>query len=383
MQKVKIFKKVDDEFQLVLDCTSQFNPEKLKLDKKASWKTEKTWQKNIGNTTFAGGDPIKLSADLFFDTTNSTDGDVRSLTEPLMALTLINLDEAAKTPSPEEVKANLKAATKQNDDKKKQLEEMEKNGLKTADENARKAKESAHQAAQAKVTSNEAELAKLDQQIEEARREQDNLTKQYKEAQKQGLDFFEQLQWNARLKSARDRLADLQRRKAAAEIALTQAKAEEKRTAEAMAQKGPYEQALEDKEKQDAQVKELTDQSKGLTAGSKAAPPICKFVWGNFSFVAIMDSVNVEYMMFRPDGTPIRAKAKIKMTQIEEESFYPPQNPTSRSAPRKVWIVQEGQRLDWIAYQEYGSSAMWRYIAEINKLDNPMQLRPGQILNLI
>ncbi len=135
--------------------------------------------------------------------------------------------------------------------------------------------------------------------------------------------------------------------------------------------------------KLDRQVEELTNQSKGVSVGSKAAPPVCKFVWGNFSFVAIMESVKVTYTMFRPDGTPIRAKAKIKMKQVEEESFYPPQNPTSRSAPRKVWVVQEGQRLDWIAHEEYGNPAMWRYLAEINRLDNPMKLRPGQILNLI
>ncbi|GAB4449346.1 MAG: hypothetical protein Kow0031_31820 [Anaerolineae bacterium] len=383
MQKVKIFKKVDGEFQLVLDCTSQFNPEKLKVDKKASWKTEKTWQKNIGNTTFAGGDPIKLSADLFFDTTNSTDGDVRAFTEPLMALTLVNLDEAAKTPSPEQVKADLKAASKQSDDLKKRLEDMEKSGMKTADENARKAKEAAHTAAQERVTRAENALKANEQEQERARKELDDLTRAYKDAQARGLNLFEQLAWNTRLKSAKNRLDGLKVQRVALEQELARAKDEERRTAEALAQKGPYEQALEEQEKSKARVEELTTQSKGVTAGSKAAPPICKFVWGDFSFVAIMDSVNVEYMMFRPDGTPIRAKAKIKMTQIEEETFYPPQNPTSRSAPRKVWIVQEGQRLDWIAYQEYGSPAMWRYLAEINKLDNPMQLRPGQILNLI
>jgi nucleoid-associated protein YgaU len=44
--------------------------------------------------------------------------------------------------------------------------------------------------------------------------------------------------------------------------------------------------------------------------------------------------------------------------------------------------VVEGQTLDWIAYQEYGSPAAWRHIAETNSLDDPMNLTPGQILKL-
>jgi nucleoid-associated protein YgaU len=48
-----------------------------------------------------------------------------------------------------------------------------------------------------------------------------------------------------------------------------------------------------------------------------------------------------------------------------------------------VWVVVEGQTLDWIAYQEYGSAAHWRHIADTNDLDDPRQLRSGQILNLV
>ncbi len=342
MQKVKIFKQVNGSYEPVVDCTAQFNPEKLALDKKASWKTEKTWQKNIGNTFFSGGDPIKLSVDLFFDTTDSADGDVRDYTEPLMALTLVNLEEAAKIPSPEDVKARLEENKSELDASQKRLEDLEKAGMADTDQQMREQKEERVRQAQNDV--HEAEEA-----LERAR-EQENMP-----------DFM--------LSMLEQELADARRELTAAQAAA--------------AIKGPYELAQEQVQRLDAQNKELEKQSKGLTAGSKAAPPICKFVWGDFSFVAIVESVKVTYEMFRPDGTPVRAKAKVKMKQIEEETFYPPQNPTSRSAPRKVWVVQEGQRLDWIAYQEYGDASMWRRLADINRLDNPLRLRPGQILDLI
>ena len=46
-------------------------------------------------------------------------------------------------------------------------------------------------------------------------------------------------------------------------------------------------------------------------------PPLCIFEWGkNFpSFKGVIESLQVKYTMFLPDGTPCRATASIKMTQ--------------------------------------------------------------------
>jgi nucleoid-associated protein YgaU len=43
-------------------------------------------------------------------------------------------------------------------------------------------------------------------------------------------------------------------------------------------------------------------------------------------------------------------------------------------------MVKEGDTIDWIAFDEYGDCAMWRYIADTNGLDDPGRLRPGQVL---
>jgi hypothetical protein len=114
----------------------------------------------------------------------------------------------------------------------------------------------------------------------------------------------------------------------------------------------------------------------------KGHPPKCKFHWGSFlSFTAVITKVDQTFTMFKPDGTPLRAKVKVTFLEVPES--LQPQNPTSRSEARKVWVVEEGQTLDWIAYQEYGDSAHWRHIADTNNLANPMDLRPGQRLKLV
>lgn len=113
-------------------------------------------------------------------------------------------------------------------------------------------------------------------------------------------------------------------------------------------------------------------------------PPLVMFSWGMIlSKMSYIDEVEIDYTMFRADGTPLRAE--MSLTLIE---FYLgflnvlPMNPTSYSEARKTWVVTEGQTLDWIAYQEYGNPLHWRHIAQANNLSNPRDLRPGQVLKL-
>ena len=118
---------------------------------------------------------------------------------------------------------------------------------------------------------------------------------------------------------------------------------------------------------------------------TKDAPPFCRFEWGGKYFIkGVANNVSVTYKMFLPDGTPIRATANVTFGVVEgAEIDDKPQNPTTQSAAWKTWVVREGERLDWIAYQEYRDPARWRHIAEINNIDDPFDLQSGQILKLV
>ncbi len=117
----------------------------------------------------------------------------------------------------------------------------------------------------------------------------------------------------------------------------------------------------------------------------KERPPYCRFEWGGYQYIptgftAFVESVEADYTMFTSTGKPTRARATVKFVLVDEGVAG--QNPTTRTEARKTWIVREGERLDWIAYKEYGDPAHWRHIAQANDLDNPLDLRPGQILRL-
>lgn len=113
-------------------------------------------------------------------------------------------------------------------------------------------------------------------------------------------------------------------------------------------------------------------------------PPLVQFVWGlTHSAMSYIESMDYEYSLFTPGGKPLQAEVTLSLVEYDMGWLSMlPINPTSRSEARKTWVVVEGQTLDWIAYQEYGDSSAWRHIAQVNNLNNPMQLRAGQILKL-
>jgi len=116
-------------------------------------------------------------------------------------------------------------------------------------------------------------------------------------------------------------------------------------------------------------------------------PPYVTFVWGKtVSFTAVAKSLSVQYLLFRWDGTPIRAQAKLTLVQVE-----PARDATSRSSPNatkpapqnpttmgigglRTHVMRDGDTLQSIAYDAYGDATRWRAIAQANGIDDPMRL---------
>jgi len=138
-------------------------------------------------------------------------------------------------------------------------------------------------------------------------------------------------------------------------------------------------------------VREYTNQLLRLTlrgagkATSKDAfsnPPTVLFIWGKIAlFSAVVEEVQITFTMFSADGMPIRAKANVSFRQQDlSDDNIPAQNPTSRTDARKTRRVSSYQRLDQIAYEEYGHAHYWRLLAEANQMDDPFRLFDGQLL---
>lgn len=112
------------------------------------------------------------------------------------------------------------------------------------------------------------------------------------------------------------------------------------------------------------------------------APPRCRFQWGqSWSYEALIESLTQTFSLFLSDGTPVRSIVKVGFIQAGDEQKFPGQNPTTLAKPGyKMRQVREGETLDLIAFAEYGDPALWRFLADINRLHDPLKLEVGQIL---
>ena len=114
-----------------------------------------------------------------------------------------------------------------------------------------------------------------------------------------------------------------------------------------------------------------------------ANPTYAAFEWGTFRFLSVVESVTVEFVRFRPDGIPVRAKVSLALKEFKHRALYSKQNPTSGGRPEvRLWQVALGDRLDTIATKIYGDPTDWRLIAEHNGIVDPFSLRPGQTLEI-
>ena len=131
-------------------------------------------------------------------------------------------------------------------------------------------------------------------------------------------------------------------------------------------------------------LQEFMTPSIGTTGTKNKRPPYLRFQWGKgYSFKSVLRNMSVRYTLFNQAGDPVRCTVNVSLVSVESDSEANQQgtNPTSYAeAGHRRRQVMPQDTLALIAYQEYGNSNRWRRIAEANGLEDPMDLRPGQIL---
>jgi hypothetical protein len=149
----------------------------------------------------------------------------------------------------------------------------------------------------------------------------------------------------------------------------------------------------------DGDVTSATDQlfkmmevDTSLAAGglNQARPPTITLSWGAFtSFKAVCRHLHVQFELFSPDGTPIRAMAALSLVQVEKDARSGggtparAQNPTTRAETRvRSHTVREGDSLPLLAFQYLGDATRWREIALASGVDDPLRLERGRRLEI-
>src|SRR5207247_40755 len=112
------------------------------------------------------------------------------------------------------------------------------------------------------------------------------------------------------------------------------------------------------------------------------APPPVRFVWGPFSFRAVIERLTQRFTMFREDGVPVRATLNVTFKEYKTIEEQLSERPTESSDWSKRRILTEKDLLSLIAAIEYGDPAVWRVIADANDIENPRLLESGREIRL-
>ncbi|MBL9129085.1 MAG: hypothetical protein JNL97_15655 [Verrucomicrobiales bacterium] len=117
--------------------------------------------------------------------------------------------------------------------------------------------------------------------------------------------------------------------------------------------------------------------------GETHRPRHLKLVWGqHLALRCILKSATVNYSLFKPDGSPLRAKITAVFSESVDEQLRTAREDERSADLTRAWIVRGAETLPLIAYHHYGKAEYYLRIARFNGLDDFRSLTPGQILRL-
>ena len=95
---------------------------------------------------------------------------------------------------------------------------------------------------------------------------------------------------------------------------------------------------------------------------SRHAPPVLLFTWASLSFTCVLAQARQRYIMFLPDGTPVRARVSVTFNEFRNVDLEAKEVKRETADYSRVHEVGQGETLAAIAWRSYGDPALWRLI---------------------
>jgi len=114
--------------------------------------------------------------------------------------------------------------------------------------------------------------------------------------------------------------------------------------------------------------------------GKIHSPRFLRLLWGTFELYCRLKSLGVTYTLFKPDGTPLRARAEAEFIQYTSETAAALKANNSSPDLSHVITVKAGDTLPLLCYGVYGSSKWYPQVARANGLVDFRQLAVGSQL---
>ena len=140
---------------------------------------------------------------------------------------------------------------------------------------------------------------------------------------------------------------------------------------------------LKNSEAQDSGVIEDIDKFKKVILdynGDKHKPNYLIITWGTLLFKGSLTQMNIEFKLFNPDGTPIRAIAKAKFQGFVEDDLRVVMENNQSPDLTHLRTVKGGDTLPLMSFRIYGDSKYYLEVAKANNIHNFRKLNVGQQL---
>lgn len=116
--------------------------------------------------------------------------------------------------------------------------------------------------------------------------------------------------------------------------------------------------------------------------GGEHRPHKLFIIWGHFIFQGILDSMEVNYTLFRPNGTPLRAKIQLKFVKDTDQLTKVMEENRQSADLTHTRTIREGERLDHITHAIYQSPRFMLEVAKANGLTTFRQDLTGMSIDL-
>jgi len=131
-------------------------------------------------------------------------------------------------------------------------------------------------------------------------------------------------------------------------------------------------EAQTDVRSQTNQIVQLLDINSALHA-----PPILRVSWASLQFRCVLTRAGQKFILFLPDGTPVRARLTVSFSEYIDPNQELKQTNRQTANFTKIHVVQQGETLSDIAGRLYNNPQLWRPIAIVNQTENPRSLEAG------
>lgn len=106
-----------------------------------------------------------------------------------------------------------------------------------------------------------------------------------------------------------------------------------------------------------------------------------QLLWGSLTFKCVLEQFTVNYTMFKPNGSPLRAKVDATFKEFTDPDTEAKE--ANRKSPDVTHkrIIKEGDTLPNLCYEIYRDSSYYIEIAAANNLVNFRNLEPGTVIH--